>query len=333
MRTTLALVIAALLGGCGGPDPVVVALGGDVHGESPGAEALAEGSPPLAGIADALDDVDVLVVNLETPGGPGGTPADKSITFRADEVLLERLARDGVDVVNLANNHALDHGPEVLGQTVAAAERHGIAVVGAGPDEAAAWSPAVLEVAGRRVAVSGMSDVVPDGWEAGDGWGIASALDHDRAVDAVRTAAEQAQHVVVSVHWGNEFRECPSVVQTELARRLAAAGADVVAGHHPHVVQGVEERNGAVIAYSLGNLAFYAATSQTRDAALLRAELPAGGLPDHDLVPVRLDDEGLPRTAEGAAAADRIRERVRVRSPGGGTCPAAVWSGLTGRGR
>jgi hypothetical protein len=319
-----------------GPE-VVVLLGGDVHGEPPIAGVLARGGDPLAGVADALAAADLAVVNLETPVFTGpDAPDDKAITFRADPVLLERLAAAGVDVVSLANNHALDHGPDALAATVAAAREAGLAVVGAGPDAEAARAPAVVDVRGRRIAVVGLSDVVPDpSWEApaaggNGGWGIASALDHDAAAAAVSEAAAVADHVVVTVHWGLEFRDCPSVVQVELARRLFAAGADVVAGHHPHVVQGIDGGEGApVVAYSLGNLAFYAATPETRDGLLLEARLSPEGTTARSL-PVVIGDDGTPQLADGGDAA-RILERVRVRSPGGGMCPAAVWDGLPGR--
>lgn len=317
-----------------GSGAISVLLGGDVHGEPPLAATLGAGGNPLAGISGIIGDADIAVMNLETPVGPGGEEADKAITFRADPVLLRRLAEAGVDVVTLANNHALDHGPDVLAQTADAAQAAGLAVVGAGPDEAAAWTPALLEVRGRVVAVLGMTDVVPDdSWVAGpDGWGVASALDHDRAVAAVDAAARAADHVVVTVHWGNEFRACPSVVQTELALRLVEAGAQIVAGHHPHVVQGLDTlgEEDSAVAYSLGNLAFYAATEETRDAALLRVELGREGPTRTAAVPVVLDAEGSPHLA-GAEARHRIDERIRRRSPGGGTCPAAVWDGLPGR--
>jgi poly-gamma-glutamate synthesis protein (capsule biosynthesis protein) len=316
------------------PDAVRVLVGGDVHGEPPVAGVLARGDEPLEGVAPHLEDADLVVVNLETPVGPGGQPAEKDFLFRADPALLARLAAAGVDVVNLANNHALDHGPDVLARTVAAAHEAGLVVVGAGSDDAAAWSPAVVEVAGRRVAVLGMTDVVPDAsWVAGEGWGVANALDHDRAVEAVTAASESADHVVVTVHWGEEFRECPSVVQVELARRLAAAGADAVVGHHPHVVQGLQTITAGdrttPVAYSVGNLLFYAATEVTRDAALLELALSPVGVEASPL-PIVLDADGAPRVAD-AESGERITERIRRRSPGGGTCPAAVWDGLPGR--
>jgi poly-gamma-glutamate capsule biosynthesis protein CapA/YwtB (metallophosphatase superfamily) len=333
-RTASVLACAALLvAACSGAPPrseAVVLLGGDVHGHSPVAEVLAAGGDPFVAVRPLLAEADVVAVNLETPVGSGGEPADKAIHFRADPRLLERLVRAGVDVVNLANNHAMDYGADLLAQTVAAAEEAGLAVVGVGPDEDGAFAPAVLEAAGRRVAVLGMTDVVPDGWAAGEGWGVASALDHERAVRAVTDARALADHVVVTVHWGLEYRECPSVVQTELARRLLEAGASVVAGHHPHVLQGVMERDGGAVAFSVGNLAFRARSAETREAGLLRAALHPDGTVEHELLPVVLDLDGRPRPANAEAAA-RIAEVVRVRSPGGGTCPAAVWDGLPGR--
>lgn len=311
--------------------PLTIALGGDVHGEPPIADHLRDGGNPLAGMADVLGAADVAVVNLETAVGTLGTPADKTYTFQADPSLADALADAGVDVVTLANNHALDFGPDAAAETREVAEQAGLAVVGQGRDVAEATAPHVIEVDGRSVAVLGLSRVFPlIEWAATDTRpGLASAYDvHlERALQAVRDAAQIADHVVVAVHWGRERWTCPDEVQLSLAASLLEAGADVVAGHHPHVLQGVVEQDGALVAYSLGNLVFYARTPATRQSGVLTVTLGAEGVADHAWTPAVIDGEGRPLPVATQAP---IPEGEDVTTTGSG--PACGPPDVTGAG-
>lgn len=325
-----ALLAAATTGALSRPKVATVVLGGDVHAEGGLAGDIAAGRDPFAGVSAVLRAADVTVVNLETPTALG-TPADKSITFAADAALLPALATAGADAVTLANNHSLDQGRPALAATVAAGEDAGLAVVGAGPDASTAAAPALFDTPAGTVAVLGLATVRHDAsWAAGapddPGWGVADATNPEAAAVAVRAASRLADHVVVTVHWGGELRECPSLAETRLADVLIAAGADVVAGHHPHVLQGIDVRDDAVVAFSLGNLAFAAATPDTRRGGLLRVTLDEGGVVAHELVPLELDRGGRPRIADGLDA-ERAAAVLRARSPGGGTCPAGIWDG------
>lgn len=308
--------------------PITIALGGDVHGEEQIGELLAAGGDPFAGVADVLGAADLAVVNLETAVGTAGDPAaDKQFTFQADPALLDRLADSGVDVVTMANNHALDFGVEGAAETVALAEAAGLAVVGYGEDRTAAYTALVEEVGGRSVAVIGLTRVMPlISWAAGeDRPGMASAYDRHLAiaVAAVEAAAAVADHVVVSVHWGRERHTCPDGSQLALARALADAGADVIAGHHAHVLQGIEVVGDALVAYGLGNLAFYARTPATRQSGVLTVTLGEGGVEDHRWSPAVIDDLGRPQPV--ATQAPIPEGEVLVTTGSGPACgpPAA----------
>lgn len=301
-------------------EPVTLVFGGDVHGEPPIDGVLARGDNPLADLADTLSAADIAVVNVETAVGTGGTPADKAYVFQAPEELWGALTEAGVDVVTLANNHALDYGPEALQETIAGARAAGLEVVGAGANADEAYGPAVIDVNGSAVAIVGLTRVMPViEWAAGSEHpGLASAYDEEAAVAAVQRAARVADHVVVTIHWGRELDPCPVEHQAVLASRLTEAGADVVAGHHGHRLQGLEDRNGSLVAYGLGNLVFYASREEARRTALLRVTLGADTL-DHQLIPARIDDEGSPRLLPPDAA-QHVRNEVASLTPGAGRC-------------
>jgi len=302
--------------------PVTVAAGGDVHGEPPLRAALLDGENPLEEVAPVLAAADLAVVNVETAVGAAGAPApDKQYTFQAPPELWTALVASGVDVVTLANNHALDFGVEGLEETIAGARAAGLAIVGAGADAEEAYAPVVVDVRGRSVAVVGLSRVLPViEWGAtAERAGLASAYDEEAAVAAVQAAALQADHVVVALHWGREVEDCPDEHQRRLAAALVGAGADVIAGHHPHVLQGIAEDDGTVVAYSLGNFAWYSKGGLSAQTGVLTATLDDAGA-TATFTPAVIGSDGWPRPVEGDDAAVAT-ERVEELLPGEG-CPA-----------
>jgi poly-gamma-glutamate capsule biosynthesis protein CapA/YwtB (metallophosphatase superfamily) len=290
-----------------------VAFAGDVHGEGPVRDLLDRGENPLAAMADRLQAADLVAVNLETPvAHPGtGTPQSKQYVFLADVELLDALARSGVDVVNLANNHALDHGPEALLETIDHARQAGLTPVGAGANAAEAYRPAYFRVRNRTIAVLGLSRVVPPGWAAtATKAGVASAYDERTTMQAIRSAKAQADDVVVMIHWGVELARCPGDDIVGLAHRLHQAGATVVAGHHPHVLQGISNGDEGVTAFSLGNFVWYHDEPPTYETGVLEVELGlSGGRPRPTFLPARVGGDGRTRFL-GGAEADAARSRV-----------------------
>ncbi|HMQ30057.1 MAG TPA: CapA family protein [Chloroflexaceae bacterium] len=264
-----------------------------------GAEALlAEVRHLLAG--------DLALANLESPLAEGYAGAREGpYRLVAPPALAAALTSAGLDAVGLANNHGLDGGPAGLADTAAALGAAGIAPVGAGPGEAAALAPAVLEAAGLRVAVLAFNDVLDpadpapalapaddESWPSPDFAGCPApgaacpygrAWLSARALDAVAAARAEADVVVVMVHWGREYAAEPSARQRAWAARLVAAGADLVLGAHPHVLQpaGPLEAGGrsGFVAFSLGNFLFDApADPALSGGAALRVLLDREGV-------------------------------------------------------
>jgi hypothetical protein len=282
------------------PSTLRVGFAGDVHGVGRVANTLAAGVNPLAPMAPLFATDDVNVVNLETAVGTQGTAQSKQYVFHSPPALLAALRDGGTQVVNLANNHSLDFGGVGLLETISEVRKAGLVPVGAGANAAAAYAPAIMSAPGGTVAVLGLSQVVPAGWAATDtSPGVASAYNLTAALNAVRAARAQADHVVVMVHWGVENADCPNGNQTTLAAQLMQAGADVVAGGHPHRLQpirtyGTYGAGAKAVAYSLGNFIWYDNQPPNDLTGLFSVELDQTGVAATSFAPARIDTMGRP---------------------------------------
>lgn len=244
----------------------------------------------------APDDV-VAFANLEAPlseelpvfsGSPPtlGAPAD----------VAGSIARAGIDVVSLANNHAWDQGARGAALTQQALVQAGVRTIGAGATADEALAPAIFERHGVRVAFVGVTQRVNAGPGHAEPRAMIATWDEARIESALARARDEADVVVVSIHWSHDFRPEPRTEERELARFLVAHGADVILAHGPHVLHPIERlpspRGDALCAYSLGNLvsnqgfayrtghagAGHEATwrPDTRDGAWLRVRLRVG---------------------------------------------------------
>lgn len=313
--------------------PVTIAFAGDVHFESQLRVLLDDPATALSPIAAQLSAADLTVLNLETSIGTRGAPEPKRFTFQAPPRALEALARAGVDVVTMANNHGMDYGAGGLADTLDAAASAATAeppfsVVGIGADADAAFAPAVKEVRGTRIAVLGASsadDPTADPtaqWAATDDRaGIAVASDPGRLVQAVEQAQGGADVVVVYLHWGVQGERCPSESQAATARAVAAAGADIVVGTHAHVVQGAGLMGETYIAYGLGNFVWYhPGSGAASTTGVLTVTVDGGRVVEEAWSPARIAADGLPRFAVGAEA-DRLVDAFAARRDCTGLAP------------
>jgi poly-gamma-glutamate synthesis protein (capsule biosynthesis protein) len=287
--------------------PVTIAFGGDVHFEGAVAARLAADPATTVGpIAEVLRRADLAVVNLETAITERGTPAPKEFNFRAPPSALAALDAAGVDVATMANNHGADFGVVGMRDSMAAAKRAGVAVVGIGADAEEAFRPHRVTVNGQRIAVIGATQVMDSNlaaaWSAGDGKpGLASAYDERRLLQAVRAARAQADTVVVDLHWGRELERCPIDRQRALAPKLVAAGADVVVGSHAHVLLGGGYLRGAYVHYGLGNFVFYARGGVTAQSGVLLLTARGRAVTKAEWVPAVISG-GIPLPLRGAPA-------------------------------
>ncbi len=203
---------------------------------------------------------DLSFVNLECCLSTQGSPvAAKEFTFEGSPEAAAGMKTAGIDVVSLANNHSKDYGTQAFLDTMTNLKAQGIAWCGAGNNAAEAYSPAVLNAHGVKVAFLAFTNIVPDGWPAGTttpGCAVGSSADKVARTVADAKTKSKADFVIVSFHWGIELATSPGGEQRSLAHAAVDAGADVVLGHHPHVVQGFEVYKNRLIAYSLGNFVF-----------------------------------------------------------------------------
>ncbi len=228
---------------------------------------------------------DITMANEEFPFSIRGEQApDKQFTFRVDPSYVKALGEMGIDVVTLANNHALDYGAQALSDTFEALDGAGVAYVGAGADLARASQPYFAQAAQKTFGFLAASRVIPvPEWNIEyQQPGMLCTYDSKLLCEAIKKARQQCDFLTVYVHWGIERDNTPQDYQRQLAREYIDAGADLVVGAHPHVLQGIEYYNGKPIAYSLGNYIFNQEIGMT---ALLKVVVPVEGQPRLQLIP------------------------------------------------
>lgn len=270
-----------------------------------------------AGIQPILAGADLAFGNLEAPISDRGTRVAKTYTFRADPQAIEALIYAGLDVLSLANNHSGDFGAEALLQTLDLLRQANILAVGAGETITQAHEAKIVAVNGLQVAFLAYNQVPPESFAATATSPGHAKMERERMVADVQAARQRADLVIVSCHWGVEYTPYATAAQRELGRALALAGADLVIGHHPHVVQGLAFERDTLIAYSLGNFVFdMDLQTPTMEGVILRCLLDVSGVKTLELIPCRLVD-GRPVLAsaeEGAPILERIWRVTKERN-------------------
>jgi len=249
-----------------------------------------------SGLRGLFDRDDLTMVNLECPVTDIMDPAPKAFTFRCDPQALPAARRAGVDVVSQANNHAYDQGPAGLMDSLDAIRAAGLASVGAGADESDALRAATFEVHGWTVAVVGIDQILdpPEQVAGPDKPGTAAGHDFGLALRAVRDAAASSDLVFVMIHWGVELEAQPRPYQGRQAHRLVDAGADVIFGAHPHVIQPLETYRGRPIFYSLGNFVWPRISKEASPSAFAEVVIAPDGTIQARMVPIEIVSDGHP---------------------------------------
>ena len=247
------------------------------------------------------------VGNLESALGEGGIPEDKGYTFRAPPQAAQSLALAGFDLLSLANNHAMDYGPMLLLDAILALEKEGVAAVGAGRNDAAAHQPYSITINGLDFAFLSFVDVPQEfrgfdtrSWQAQQSRPGLAWADARQMQTQIGQAKGDADIVIVLLHSGYEYVPQPSPPQITAARTAVEAGADLVIGHHAHILQAVEFNPDGLIVYGLGNFVFEDAGPP--ESAMLRVWFDADRVRELQFVPVRLDEQGRPHPVAGEAA-------------------------------
>lgn len=265
----------------------------------------------LQNVKDIFASDDLTIVNLEGPLTTSEERADKQFSFKGDPSYTEILTNGSVEACNLANNHSKDYGIQGYEDTIANVEAAGIKTFGY--ERTAIW-----ETNGVKVGLAGVYELA-EGMDCQD--------DMTAAIQSLKDAG--ADLVIVSFHWGVEKENYPDETQQTLAHAAIDQGADLVLGHHPHVLQGIEKYQGKYIVYSLGNFCFGGNKNPSdKDTMIFQQTftLENGEVVEDDainIIPCRISSEDdynnyQPTPAEGEEA-QRILGRVQEYSQGFGT--------------
>lgn len=248
-------VLEAHLVGLSEPAPSIIA-GGDIMLGGRSRKPIAEHGAdyPFAAVRPLLKRAPIVVANLEGPLARHAKKESRNYSYRVHPKLASSLQRAGISVVTLANNHLLDCGREGVLETIEALAAAGVRSIGAGIDDKSARAPVILQSGPYRVGLLGYY------------WNRRTAATSSRpgsAMDTlpvlasdIRDLRTRADRIVVMFHWGLPYEREPFPEDRAKARFAIDCGADVVIGHHPHVIQPLEVYRGCLIAYSLGNFAF-----------------------------------------------------------------------------
>src|SRR3989344_2385248 len=262
-------------------------------------------------ISSELQKPDITSGNLESQladlGGETQSPTNE-YRFAGPPTSADGIKNAGFDIVSIANNHMWDYGRDRLFETIDNLERVGVKYVGASQDPAKVYEPTILEVNRQKIAFCAVTDIL-NGYEKSGATEYVALADPDKLIPAIISIKDTVDWIVVSIHWGSEYMAQPSKARVELGPRLIDAGVAVVIRHHPHVPQGVEEYNGGVIFYSLGNFAFWQPmTYWTQHSFMADIQLRPTGRVEYN--PVAIAAGWQPRLAPDTATEEKILKYI-----------------------
>jgi poly-gamma-glutamate synthesis protein (capsule biosynthesis protein) len=269
---------------------------------------------PLLGVKDYLATGDIVFGNLETSITSGRHILDNEMVFRSDVETARTLADNNFSIVSLANNHTPNFGQQGLLDTFQYLDQAGIKYVGAGRNSAEANEIKYIESNGLKFAFLAYNDddVVPPGYEAGAERAGTAFMQIDKMKIAVAEAKQNADFVIVSMHSGYEYQPEPNDSQIEFAHATIDTGADLVLGHHPHVIQTAEKYNGKWIFYSLGNFIFDQPWSEeTMQTMVTKFYFTEAGIDKIEFLPLKIENFCQPNHADEIEA-EKIIKRLGV---------------------
>ncbi|MCR4945078.1 MAG: CapA family protein [Clostridium sp.] len=303
------------------PGSVVIDFAGDVDFDDRYSNMLAlrSRSKGIAGCLDSdllnrIKSADIFMLNNEFPySNRGSALPDKKFTFRADPSTVNFLNDMGVDIVSLANNHAYDYGEDALIDTFETLDNAGIPYVGAGYNIDEAMRPVYYIAGGMKIAFVSATQIErslpPDTREATETEpGVLRTLDPEKFVAVIQEAEANSDFVIVYVHWGTENVSDFEASQRDLATAYVDAGADLIIGDHPHVLQGIEYIKDVPVFYSLGNFWF---NSKTLDNCVAEVTLGGGKIQSLQFIPCRQYDCSTHIMTKGNGDFERILSDMR----------------------
>ena len=275
----------------------------------------------ISAIADSemlgrMQNADLFVINEEFPFSlRGEAMEDKQFTFRADPKYVEIFQELGVDIVTVANNHALDFGRDAFLDTLDTLNGIGMPYVGAGRNLEEAIQPVYFIVNDQKIAFVAATQIErtenPDTKEATQNSpGVFRCWNVDKLLEVVANAKQVSDYVIVYIHWGTEATDQLDWAQKDQAVKISKAGADLIIGDHPHVLQQFGHCEDTPVMYSLGNFLF---NSKAQDTCLVKLTLDANGFKSLQFIPGRQQDCSV--TMLHGTEKERVLSYMRKISP------------------
>lgn len=285
-----------------------IAFVGDINFTGKIGDAMATNGVKWAfkDVRDKLRAADYTVANLESPAGYGGAKyCDKLVYFKANPKYLDALTDAGIDMVSLANNHALDYGPDVLQQTREELQERDIKYIGIVDNNKKTNEPVIVEIKGLKVAFLGYCNACPTEFGPRSATaGVAVGLGEWIRSQVAKVKRQNVDFIVAFPHWGSEYYGVDKN-QRYTCRVMREAGVDVIIGAHPHVLQKVEVIDKTLVAWSLGNFIFPMGWFISLDSAILTVHLEKGKVPTWDYIPISLSS-GRPEIVKSEGRMNRI---------------------------
>lgn len=329
-----------------------IGLVGDVMIETPTVRSRRSSVPRFDAALTALGEHEAVIANLEMPLSTRGYRVPKHSNLRSAPDVIDDIVAMGFDAVSLANNHMMDFGPDALMDTVAACEGVALPACGAGKDLDAAMAPVILETGSGRIGLISVASTLPIESDAGPGKpGIApvrvefafeidsnllmeqpgtmpivrswaNADDQARVCAAIGKLKQRVEFVIVAIHWGvppywlSPHQGLLAQYQPPLGRAFIDAGADVICGHHAHVLHPIEIYNDRPILYSLGNFVFHNPRAFMEPESVI-VSITSGDRPGIELIPIWVDEDGFPQLVSGERAQSVLSKLEEMSTPFG----------------
>lgn len=273
----------------------------------------------LCCVRDRLRAADITFGNLESPLSTRGAHSPKDCVFRAHPSTVRVLIDGGFDIVSVANNHTMNSGRQTLLDTLDVLRRSGVRYVGARAEKSISWWPVHLQAGGLTVGFMAFTDLSFE-----DGSYSKVGRDLTKFAEKISTAARKVDLLVVSFHWGEEYQSVPSQRQRQVARVAIEAGADLILGHHPHVLQGMAALSGAPILYSMGNFVFDQRQGERMESAIFELNYAEGDGWHITAVPVIIPSSRFGPEYPPSGRARKIARRLAELSAKVGTYPTVT---------
>lgn len=275
---------------------------------------------PFTFVSDTFEKSDMVFGNLECPLSNRGVPLKGKCCLYSPSKTFQSLKLAGFNVLSLANNHIFDYGYEGFVDTISIFKKSNVYWFGAGRNLYEAVKPAILNINGISIAFLGYAWDFIGALNAGkDSFGTAP-LNEKLIIKNVRNVAEKVDFVIVSLHWGYDGEIYPLPSHRKIAHKMIDEGADLILGHHPHVIQGIEKYYEGIILYSLGNFIFpdiqykdYSIIQkpENRESIMFQCEISKKGINYFDIIPIKCNEFFQPivlKNKEKTKKLKKIRE-------------------------